>query len=250
MIALLWPVFLLSVVLLGIHSYFGLEVIRRGIIFTDLAIGQMSALGAAVSLLLFDGRFVYPLAVGFALGTALLIALGRRRMVNLEAFIGILYAFGLAGVFLLLSQSAHGLEKFNELMAADVLFTPLAKIVRVAVWYGVLGTLLWTLRRLRSGLLRDVLFFTVFALTVTSSVELAGVLVVFAILVGPASIVLHRGASRPLPVAWLTGTVVNLAAILGSYRLDLPTGYSLVFAHALAALAVILTTKKRGARAP
>jgi len=103
---------------------------------------------------------------------------------------------------------------------------------------------------LRSGLLRDVFFFTVFALTVTSSVELAGVLVVFAILVGPASIALHRGASRPLPAAWLIGTVVNLAAILGSYRLDLPTGYSLVFAHALAALAVILTTKKREACAP
>ena len=58
MIRILPPVFLLSVVLLGIHSFFGLEVIRRGIIFTDLAIGQMAALGAAVSLLAMEGRYL------------------------------------------------------------------------------------------------------------------------------------------------------------------------------------------------
>lgn len=245
MTVILLPVFLLSVVLLGIHSFFGLEVIRRGIIFTDLAIGQMAALGAAVSVLALAGRFIYPLALFFALGAALLIAVGRQRTDHLEAFIGILYAFGLSGVFILLSQSVHGMERFNELLAADVLFTPLGKIVRVALWYAFLGLLLcFLLPRLR-GWLRDVFFFSVFALTVTSSVELAGVLVVFAILVGPASIVVNIRAKRPLPVAWGIGTIINLAAILGSYRFDLPTGYMLVFCHALAALTVFLISGKQ-----
>jgi zinc/manganese transport system permease protein len=244
MTAILLPVFLLSIVLLGIHSFFGLEVIRRGIIFTDLAIGQMAAMGGAVSVLALEGRFLYPLALLFALGAALLIAVGRQRTAHLEAFIGILYAFGLSGVFLLLSQSAHGLERFNELLAADILFTPPAKIFRVALWYAFLGLLLrFLLPRLRNWM-RDVFFFSVFALTVTSSVELAGVLVVFAILVGPASIVVNIRAKRPLPVAWGIGTIINLAAILVSYRFDLPTGYTLVFCHALAALGVFLISGK------
>jgi zinc/manganese transport system permease protein len=245
MTAILVPVFLLSVVLLGIHSFFGLEVIRRGIIFTDLAIGQMAALGAAVSVLALEGRFIYPLASFFALGTALLIAANRQRIAHLEAFIGILYAFGLSGVFILLSQSAHGMEHFNELLAADILFTPMAKIGRVALWYAFLGLLLrFLLPRLR-GWLRDAFFFSVFALTVTSSVQLAGVLVVFAILVGPASIVINLRVKWPLPAAWLIGTVINLAAILVSYRCDLPTGYTLVFCHALVAIVFFLLSKKR-----
>lgn len=245
MSSILFPAFLLSIVLLGIHSYFGLEVIRRGIIFTDLAIGQMAALGAAFSVLALEGRFIYPLALAFALGAALLIVAGRQRTVHLEAFIGILYAFGLSGVFLLLSHSAHGMERFNELLAADILFTPLGKVLRVAAWYACLGLLLrFLLPRLR-GWVRDVCFFSVFALTVTSSVELAGVLVVFAILVGPASIVVNRKLRHPLLSAWGIGTLINLAAILASYRLDLPTGYTLVFGHALAALAVFLLSGKR-----
>jgi zinc/manganese transport system permease protein len=244
MTAILMPVFLLSVVLLGIHSFFGLEVIRRGIIFTDLAIGQMAALGAAVSVLALEGRFIYPIASFFALGTALLIAVSRQRTAHLEAFIGILYAFGLSGVFILLSQSAHGMERFNELLAADILFTPAAKIGRVALWYAFLGLLLrFLLPRLR-GWLRDAFFFFVFALTVTSSVQLAGVLVVFAILVGPASIVINLRVKRPLPAAWAIGTVINLAAILVSYRFDLPTGYTLVFCHAMVAIVFFMLSGK------
>ncbi len=238
MISILAPVFLLSLVLLGIHAYFGLEVIRRGIIFTDLAIGQMSALGAAVALLVFNGRFLYPVSLCFALLAAFLIAIASKRVANLEAFIGILYAFGLSGVFIVLSRSPHGMEEFQTLLAADILFTPVKEIAKIAVAYSLLGSFLALFYRRLSGLAKDLLFFSAFAATVTSSVQLAGVLVVFAILVGPASISLRLKAKRPIIAAWGIGMLINLAAISVSYQFDLPTGYALVFAHALVTMAV------------
>jgi zinc/manganese transport system permease protein len=238
MIDILLAAFLLSLVLLGIHSYFGLEIIRRGIIFTDLAIGQMSALGASISILFLDGKFVYPISLCFALAGGVIIAFASRRDIHLEAFIGLLYAFGLSGVFIALSKSYHGMETFQNLLAADILFTPSKEIIKTAVLYaGLGGFLFWTRRKLK-GKLQDMLFFITFSVTVTSSVRLAGVLVVFALLVAPAMIALKCGSKRPLFVAWGVGTVVNLIAIAVSYQLDLPTGYAIVFLNALAALAV------------
>ncbi len=239
---------LLSVVLLFIHSYFGLEIIRRGIIFTDLAIGQMSALGAAFSLFFLDGRMMYPVSLAFALATGLLIAFVARRCSHLEAFIGLMYAFGFAGVYILLSKSYHGMEEFQKLMAADILFTPLHDIVQTALIYSGLGVVIWFFQRHTSGALRDILFFVTFAITVTSSVRLAGVLVVFALLVGPAMIALAIGRGRLLFNAWAIGTLINVAAIAFSYFYDFPTGYSIVFCNSLAAL--IATGLRRRAPDP
>jgi len=243
MIDILLSAFLLSLVLLGIHSYFGLEIIRRGIIFTDLAIGQMSALGAAVSVLLLDGRFLYPISLGFALLAAFLNSLAARREKHLEAFIGLLYAFGVSGVFILLSKSPHGMEEFQNLMASDILFIPLGKILVAAVIYLVLGIFLVSINYRTSGFLKDFLFFATFAFTVTSSVRLAGVLVVFALLIGPTFTALKINRGKPVLVAWGIGVVVNIAAIYFSYRFDLPTGYSIVLLHALTAIAVSLLKK-------
>lgn len=233
---ILFSALLLSVVLLFIHSYFGLEIIRRGIIFTDLAIGQMSALGAAFSLFFLDGHLMYPVSLLFALGAGLLIAFVSRRGNHLEAFIGLMYAFGFAGVYILLSKSYHGMEEFQKLMAADILFTPLREIWHTALIYAGLGVVIWFFQRHTSGVLRDVLFFVTFAATVTSSVRLAGVLVVFALLVGPALTALAIGRRQLLFNAWAIGTVINIAAIAFSYHYDFPTGYSIVLCNTLTAL--------------
>ena len=143
MVDILLPAFFLSLVLLGIHSYFGIEIIKRGIIFTDLAVGQMAALGAATSLLFFDGLYIYPISLSFALIGGLLIAFASRKTENLEAFIGLLYAFGLSGVFILLSKSPHGAEEFQNLMASDILFTANSEILKVAVIYSLLGVFIY-----------------------------------------------------------------------------------------------------------
>lgn len=245
MIDILFPAFLLSLVLLGIHSYFGLEIIERGIIFTDLAIGQMAAMGAAISLLLFHGEYSYLTSLFFALLTGLLISLASKRVRQLEAFIGLLYAFGISGVFILLSKSPHGMEAFHELMAADILFTPLKEIVHTAIFYSLLGVFIFFVMRRTKGFLRDLLFFTTFALTVTSSVKMAGVLTIFALLISPALIVKTLGVRRPVISAWIIGTFINLLALGLSYEFDLPTGYTLVFMHALLAFVVSLLKNTR-----
>lgn len=231
------PAFAVSVVLLGIHSFFGLEIIRRGIIFTDLAIGQVAALGSAVSLLCFEGRHLYPISLGFALAAGLLIGLLSRREQNIEPMIGLMYALGISGVFLLLSRSPQGMEEIQKLMAYDILFTPMSEVLKTAGLYAGLGLVLFFTRQLK-GLWRELVFFTVFAATVTSSVKLAGVLVVFSLLVSPALIAIYLPGRFKLAMAWGIGVLVNAAAILLSIKFDLPTGYSVVFAQTAAAMLV------------
>lgn len=239
MIELFLPAFLVSVVLLGIHSYFGLEIIRRGIIFTDLAIGQMAALGTAIALLFFDGQHIYLVSLGFALTAGLLIGALSRREKNVEPLIGLLYALGISGVFLLLSRSAHGMEEIQNLMAYDILFTPMSEVLKTAGIYTVLGVLLWVNRRFLQGLWQELSFFLIFAATVTSSVKLAGVLVVFSLLVAPALLASYLPVHKhKLWWAWGLGTLINLGAMMLSFYLDLPTGYSVVFVQTLMALFV------------
>lgn len=242
---ILLSAFLLSVVLLGIHSYFGMEIIKRGIIFTDLAVGQAAALGAAAALHFFHGAWQYPLSLAAALTAGLVIAVVVRRVGHPEAFIGLTYALCIAGVSLLLSRTPHGTEELERLMAADILFTPLSEIARAAALYAAMGLLLAIASRRTSPSIWDILFFLAFAVTVTSSVRLAGVLVVFALLVGPASIALRFGASKPLATAWVIGTAVNLVAVLASFAADLPTGHTIVFMQALAALCSLIVAPRR-----
>ena len=238
--------FLLSVVLLGIHSFFGLEIIKRGIIFTDLAIGQMAAMGAAISLLFLDGGYLDLISLAFALLGGAVIAFASRRATSHEAFIGRLYAFGLAAVFIILSKSYHGMETFQKLMASDILFTPLSEIAVTAVIYAVLGAILLVFYPKASGLAKEAIFFVTFAVTVTIAVRLAGVLIVFALLVSPALMALKIRRGKALINAWIIGTVVNLVAIIISYNYDLPTGYTLVALHALLALVVSLIVPPPG----
>ncbi len=245
MIDILLPAFLVSVVLLGIHSYFGLQIIGRGIIFTDLAVGQMAAFGAAIALLAFHGKGMYFLSLTFAVAGGIMIALASRVTKHLEAVIGLIYAFGISGVFILLTKSPQGMEEFQNLMAYDILFTRMHDIVMVAVLYSALGILIFLLNKWAQGFAKEMIFFLTFAATVTSSVQMAGVLVVFAILLGPALIAIVMGAKpympefirrHPLISAWIIGIIVNTVSIYISYRYDFPTGYTLVFFHSLIAI--------------
>ncbi len=239
MIDILFSTFLLSIVLVGIHSYFGLEIIKRGIIFTDLAIGQMAAFGAAISLLFFDGSYIYVISLVFAISAAMAIAFSTHTSQYPEAVIGLLYAFSLSAVYIALSKTYHGMEEFHRLLASDILFTPLSRILETAIIYSGIGIALVVLqRKLKKGSVKKIFFFVFFAVTVTSSVKLAGVLIVFALLLSPAMIALSLHLKHPLIVAWIVGTAINIIAICVSYTLDLPTGYTLVAIHTLCAMVV------------
>jgi zinc/manganese transport system permease protein len=230
---ILLSAFLLSLVLVGIHAYFGLEIIRRGIVFTDLAVGQAAALGAAASLFFWDGRFLYISSLLAALLIAFWISLASTRGRFSEAFIGLVYALGISAVFLLLSKSPHGTEEFQQLLVSDLLYISPDQVAHTAGLYSLIGLALWGLTRLPEGRLRHTGFFLLFALTVTSSVKLAGVLVVFALLVGPALVAVTLCGRRLLWTAWVYGVIVNSCGTLASYHFDLPTGQTLVFCQAL-----------------
>jgi len=244
-IELLWPAFVLSVLLVFIHTIFGLEIIRRGVIFTDLAIGQFAAVGLAVSVALFDSAYQTVWTLAFALLAAVTIAFASRRVENVEAFIGLLYALGMASMMLILAQSSEGMELFNKLNAADILFTLPEDLLHASLLYAFIAFVMFFVYPRISGIFKELVFFSALALTVTSSVQSAGVLVVFSLLVAPAYTALTQKRFKPLYFAWGFGSVAIIAALVFSYYLDLPTGYSIIFCIVGSALAYILTGSVR-----
>jgi zinc/manganese transport system permease protein len=244
MIDILLPPLLLSLILLIIHSYYGIEIIKRNIIFTDLAVGQMAAVGVAISLYLFEGEYVYLFSLSFALLTAILIAyISQKDNISQEAFIGLIYAFGVSLVFIVMSRSPHGLEELNNLLAYDILFTSYNEIFKVSLIYFVIGIFVYFINKKLSGFKRDVAFFTTFAITLTSSVKLAGVFVVFSILISPTLISLKLFKKNHVLYSVIIGVFLILIALVVSYNFDFPTGYTIVFINTLSAIMLSLLKK-------
>ncbi len=233
LIVLLYPAFILAILLVFIHAIFGLEIIKRGVIFTDLAIGQFAAIGVAMSLLFFDGKYSFALTFVFAFIGAGLITLASYRVKHIEAFIGMLYALGASGIIVLLSNTTQGTELFNKLQATDILFTTTSDLWEPLILYGFVATVFFLFYHKLTGVAKELLFFSLLALTVTSSVQLAGVLVVFVLLIVPAFLALMQSKFRPLAFSWVMGSVLIIVSMILSYTMDLPTGYTIVFIASL-----------------
>jgi zinc/manganese transport system permease protein len=235
----------LVIILVMLHSWFGMRILKKGIIFTDLAIAQFAALGSAISLGYFHSQYFYLLTLAFALFSAFLIAIASQRNIKLEAFIGLLYVLGASGIMMVLSHSAEGMEHFKSLLASDILFTPLDDVIKSAVIYGAIALVLWKVYPRVNGFLKELMFFSLLALTVTSSVHLAGVLVVFVLLIAPALVSTSIKLNRPLISSYIFGWFFSISAIIISYYFDLPTGYTIVFLGALLSSIIIIFTSKK-----
>lgn len=233
LITLLWPAFALAILLVFIHTIFGLEIIKRGVIFTDLAIGQFAAIGVAVSLLFFEGGYTFLLTLLFALIGALLISAATYRVKHIEAFIGMLYALGASSIIVLLSNTTQGTELFNKLQATDILFTIATDLWEPLILYSGIAMLFFLFHHKLSGIAKEMFFFGLLALTVTSSVQLAGVLVVFVLLIVPSFLSLLQTKFIKLPFAWIVGSLIIIISMILSYFFDLPTGYTIVFIASL-----------------
>jgi zinc/manganese transport system permease protein len=244
LIEILWPAFALGILLVFIHAVFGIEIIRRGVIFTDLAIGQIAAVGMAISVAFLNGAYQTPLTLLFALIAAIVIALAGRRVVYIEAFIGLLYALGISSIMMILAQSSEGMELFNKMSAADILFTMPGDVAKAALLYMTVALVMFLLYPKTSGLWRETLFFSMLAVTVTSSVQSAGVLVVFSLLIAPAYAALLQTRFPELIFAWIFGSVAIVAALGISYAFDLPTGYTIIFCVVLASLLFVISKSK------
>lgn len=244
-IEILWPVFLLAFILVGIHTVFGLEIIRRGVIFTDLAVGQIAAVGIAISSAFFEGKYQVPLSLVFALVSALLIAYASRNSRHIEAFIGLLYALGASSVMVVLSSGSTGDELFKRLMANDILFVMNDEIIKAAAVYGLIALLYYYVLPKLSGFFKELFFFALLSVMVTTSVSLAGVLVVFTLLIAPALVALLQHRFNPLWFGWGYGWTFVALALGLSYHYDLPTGYSIVFVGTLISVAGVLYLEQR-----
>jgi zinc/manganese transport system permease protein len=262
---LIYP-FAASVAFVLIHAYLGVHVLRRNIVFADLALAQLSALGATVAFALgyapvSPAGFAYAFAFT-VFGAALLTATrALARFVSQEAFVGILYVAATAATVLVVDRSPQGAEHVKKILIGSILTVEAPELIKFAVLYGVIGLLHWFARRPmlavaseaqpagRSPLtvsLWDFLFFLSFGVVVTSSVTTAGVLLVFSFLIVPAVIgtMFLRAVPVVLAIAWSAGILASAGGLAGSFVFDLPTGAAMVVAFvvtlALAGLAKAL----------
>lgn len=221
----LLPPFVAGALVVVTHVVFGQEVLKRGIIFIDLTIAQMAALGVIVAVLLGSdgGWFVQACAVGSALLAAVGLAWTEKRFPERqEAIIGSLYVVAASMVLLLLSKDPHAAEQISRLLSGQILWLGWSDIWPVALLYlAVLS--LWFLGGKRG-------FYLLFSLVVTSSVQMIGLYLVFATLVLPSL------ASRRLLPAWMIGLLGYALGFAASVEADLPAGPAVVVALALVGL--------------
>lgn len=245
--SLFLPPLVACLVIVAIHSYLGLHVIAREVIFVDLSLAQMAALGSAVAVLAGrqpDSTASFLYALGFTSLGAVLFALTRseeRGRVPQEAFIGIVYVVASAAAILVADRTPRGGEAIKDILVGSLLWVTWPTIARLAGIYALIGVFHWVLRRrfltisfqpetalARGWSIRwwDFLFYLSFGIVITFSVPIAGVLLVFSFLVVPAAIAFQytRRQGVLAVISWIAGAVASASGLFVSFRYDLPTG--------------------------
>jgi zinc/manganese transport system permease protein len=245
--------FVASLILAGIHSYLGVHVVERGVIFVDLSLAQIAALGATIALLLPasggdpHSSFVYWVSLAFTFVGAAVFSLirGHRARIPQEAIIGICYAVASAGAILAMSKATSESEHLKDMLVGNILAVSWAEVGKTAALYGAVGLFHFVFRKRflaislnhydaeATGLsVRwwDFLFYASFGLVVTSSVSIAGVLLVFCYLIVPsvAAMLYSEHIGTRLAIGWTMGTLVSATGVYLSLKLDLPTGATIV----------------------
>ncbi len=270
--------FAASLILTGIHAYLGVHVVERGVIFVDLSLAQIAALGAVVAVLLPFGGHDAHSALGYWLGLAFTFVGAaifstvrvRRARIPQEAIIGIAYAVASAASILAMSKATAESEHLKDMLVGNILAVSWPEVLKTAALYAAVGAFHFVFRRKflaisidhqraeAQGLnvrFWDFLFYASFGFVVTSSVSIAGVLLVFCYLIVPsvAAMLYAERIGRRLAIGWTMGTVVSALGIFLSVNLDLPTGATMVctFGLVLIAMAAVRPLLARsGARLP
>lgn len=248
----------LAILLVGIHAYLGLHVLERDVIFVDISLSQVAALGGLMSLYFTDGNSDSQISLFFSLslclGVALLLAIFRHfeKKVSQEALIGMTYAMASGALILFADRLPHAAEHLKEALVGNLLFVTWPKVFTTALIYFGVGTVHFVFRRQFwacsrgeiSSPLWDFIFYLLFGIVITFSTHHAGVLVVFSILVVPASFA-KRMADRLWKRLWLSwgfGLSGILVAFFLSFHFDFPAGATIVTTLTLSFF-LFLTTK-------
>ncbi len=234
-LSIIGPAIVAGLLVLSTHVPLGEEVLRRGIIFIDLAIAQVAGLGVLAAGVL--GWEENHLAVQVSAVLAALVAAAglnwteKRWPRSQEALIGILFVLAATGSILLLAENPHGGEYLKELLVGQILWSTWQMLLPIALLYALLLAI-WFWGRERIG---QIGFYVTFAFAVTASVQLVGVYLVFASLIIPA-LATRRMAGLPrLVTGYLLGAVSFVAGIVLSAVFDLPTGAVTVWTMAIIA---------------
>ncbi|HEX9670913.1 MAG TPA: iron chelate uptake ABC transporter family permease subunit [Thermoanaerobaculia bacterium] len=261
---LLLPAFVASLILTGIHAYLGVHVVERGVIFVDLSLAQIAALGTTVAYLAgydLHSTAAYLFSLAFTFLGAVIFALSRvhrSTRIPQEAVIGIVYAVSAAVAILVMSKATQETEHLKEMLVGNVLSVTWPELARTAVLYAAVGVFHYFCRErflnismheeeaVRRGYnirFWDFLFYVSFGFVVTSSVAIAGVLLVFCFLIVPsvAAMLFAERLGPRLALGWTMGALVSAGGVALSFFLDLPTGATIVatFGAALLLLAVV-----------
>jgi len=266
--------FVASLILTGIHAYLGVHVVERGVIFVDLSLAQIAALGGTIALLMpFSGGDphhpdVYWVSLGFTfIGAAVFSTIRiKRARIPQEAIIGISYAVASAASILAMSKSTSQAEHLKDMLVGNILAVSWPEVGKTALLYGAIGIFHFVFRKRFLAIsidpakaeaegvsLRfwDFLFYASFGFVVTSSVAIAGVLLVFCYLVVPsvaAMLYADRIGTR-LAIGWTMGTVVSALGVYLSLVLDLPTGATIVCTFGLVLIVMAILRPFLQARA-
>ena len=265
------PAIAASLIIAGIHAYLGLHVVERGVIFVDLSLAQIAALGAAIAVWQgYDahGPAIYWMSLGFTLIGALIFAVIKGHEANIpqEAIIGISYAVASAAVILTLSKVTGEAEHLRDMLVGNILSVQWPEVWLTGAIYLAIGLFHFVFRKrfleisldARAVAARgisvrfwDFLFYASFGFVVTRSVAIAGVLLVFCYLIVPSvGGMLFSGRIGPrLAIAWVMGTVVSMLGMYFSVQFDLPTGAAIVctFGLVLAVMAAARPFFRRSA---
>jgi zinc/manganese transport system permease protein len=268
-LAFLGPAFAMCLVITSIHVYLGMHILEREIIFVDLSLAQLAALGATVAAVVGveeDGAGAHVGALGFTALGAAIFALTRRARgrVSQEAIVGIVYAVASAATLLVLSRSPHGSEHVKDMLVGTLLVTTWERVLITAIAYAVLGGAQAVLARRfielswrpdeaeRSGrrvAWWDLLFYLLFGIAITISVQVAGVLLVFSFLIVPAvaSRLFWSAIAPRLMAGWALSVVASVLGLWASWSWDLPTGAAVVAAFGLLLVLAFVTRALRAA---
>lgn len=249
------PAFFELLILVGIHSYLGIHVLKRKVIFVDLALAQIAALGTTVGFLfgIIPGTVgAYWFSLGFAILGAAVFSLTRIRSEKIpqEAVIGLTYAIAAAVSILVIDKAPHGAEHIKELLTGSILWVKWSTIGKAAIAYSLVGIFHFIFRKkfllisenpdaaYKQGMnvrLWDFLFYVSFGIVITHSVGTAGVLLVFVFLVVPAitSIMITDVLWKQLAIGWSMGLLVSVIGLYFSYVFDLPSGPTVVAFYGL-----------------
>jgi zinc/manganese transport system permease protein len=260
--------FAASLILTGIHAYLGVHVVERGVIFVDLALAQIAAFGATIAILMPftggdpHGAGVYWMSLGFTFIGAAVFSLvnSERARIPQEAFIGISYAVASAGAIVVMSHSTSQAEHLKDMLVGNILAVSWPEVAHTALLYSLIGVfhLIFRKRFLQistdraraisegvSVRLWDFLFYASFGVVVTSSVAIAGVLLVFCYLIVPSvgGMLFSSRIGPRLAIGWTMGAIVSMLGMYFSVVFDLPTGATIVCTFGLALVVMALAKR-------